>query len=149
MAKLAEQTAALPAIKVKRGRQAFLTPNMVNEAYEYLDSFQDNGGIVPSKQGLALHLGVAVATLFRWENDKSDDKRAIREVIQLTMQLQHEYLVSGGLSSKYNPTITKLMLSKHGYTEADNNQGVTINVNVNRDGHNVVIDGTLDDNHEE
>ena len=149
MAELAMQTATLPAIKFKRKRQAFLTPDMEREAFEYLEQFQDSGSVVPTKQGLALHIGVGTATLERWARDESPEKETIRWALNLLHDMQHESLVNGGLSSKFNSPITKLMLSKHGYTEADNNQGVTINVNVNRDGHNVVIDGTLDDNHEE
>jgi len=31
--------------------------------------------------------------------------------------LQHRGLVNGGLSGKFNPAITKMMMTKHGYSD--------------------------------
>ena len=56
--------------------------------------------------------------------------------------MRHELLTNGGLAGQLNSTITKLMLTKHGYHDkAEGNQGVSITVNVNRDGDGVTIEG--------
>ena len=69
----------------------------------------------PSLVGLALHLGVANSTLDAWKDDKEKEK--FSGICKMVMQYQHEILVGGGLSNRFNSQITKMMLSKHGYSD--------------------------------
>lgn len=79
------------------------------------DGFEEKVRVnLPSIAGLALHLEVSRDTVYEWEKyypKFSDTLMRIRA-------LQEQMLISGGLSGKYNPLITKLILStNHGYSE--------------------------------
>ena len=119
------------------GRPTLLTEEMIKKAQEYLESAIDNEYTfqkmsgktdgyeekvrtnLPTVVGLALYLGVHRDTLYEWakEND------AFSDTLTRVKQLQEQRLVDGGLSGRYNPMITKLILAtNHGYRE---NQDVT------------------------
>jgi hypothetical protein len=54
-------------------------------------------------------------------------------------------LTNNGLDGTYNAKITTLMLSKHGYTDNDNKQGVSVNVILNDKPVEIVVnDKTLE-----
>lgn len=68
---------------------------------------------IPTIEGLALYLGLATSTVYEWEK-KYDE---FSEVIASLRQKQASRLISKGLSGDYNPTIAKVLLTKHGYRE--------------------------------
>ena len=73
---------------------------------------------LPTVEGLAVHLCVARQTLYDWANPNSD--RYHEEFSYIFEQLkatQASQLIQNGLVNNYNPTITKLMLTKHGYRD--------------------------------
>ena len=87
---------------------------MLTKAARYLSDFnRADHGLIPSTAGLALHLNVARSTLYEWA-DKHPEFSDILERIQAH---QEKELIAGGLGGAFNATITKLMLSKHGYVE--------------------------------
>ena len=62
---------------------------------------------LPSKGGLAVYLKVDWAEKFPEFSDIMEELGAIQE----------ERLMNAGLSGDYNPTIAKVLLTKHGYRE--------------------------------
>ncbi len=68
---------------------------------------------VPTIEGLASYVGIATSTVYEWEK-KHDE---FSEVIATLRQNQADRLISNGLSGDYNPTIAKVLLTKHGYRE--------------------------------
>jgi hypothetical protein len=76
---------------------------------------------LPKIEGFAYYLGVHKDTIYKWEKENPKFSDAL-EKIRLK---QHNMLVDGALSGRYNSTISKLMLSSnHGYkekSETDNN----------------------------
>lgn len=69
---------------------------------------------LPTKQGLAKHLGITLPTLKSWA-EKHDEMLLAVEELEAE---QHDRLVNNGLGGKYNPSIAKLILSSnHGYAE--------------------------------
>ena len=103
------------------GRPTKLNQEIVDKASGYLATCINE---VPCKEGLAVYLHIAVSTLYLWAQDESDLGQQFSEVFNDVMAEQGKRLINGGLYGRFNSTITKLMLSKHGYIEkqeVDNN----------------------------
>ena len=96
------------------GRPSKYDDDMQAIAEDYCDTFADYGDVVPTVVGLALAMGVATNTVYNWANENNPDFLRIFTRIE---QLQHQGLVNGGLSNAFNPAITKMMLTKHGYSD--------------------------------
>lgn len=69
---------------------------------------------LPTIEGFAAYLNVAVSSLYLWEEDNPKFSEALEEI----KSAQKERLIAKGLSGEYNPTIAKLILSSnHGMRE--------------------------------
>lgn len=77
---------------------------------------------LPSKTGFARYLGIGSTTLNRWINKHP----ALEEAMQHVIDAREEKLISNGLGGQYNSNITKLILTKHGYSDK-----IDQNVNAN------------------
>lgn len=68
---------------------------------------------LPTIEGLAVYLKVSRDTIYDWE-------KKYKEFSYILTQLRAEQadkLINNGLSGDYNPTIAKVLLTKHGYRE--------------------------------
>lgn len=83
-------------------------------AEDYVNNFSDYGDVVPTVAALALHLDVTMKTLYNWATEKNPKFLHIFNRLEL---LQHKSLVNGGLAGGFNPAVTKMMLTKHGYSD--------------------------------
>lgn len=77
---------------------------------------------LPSIAGLSLHLGVSRETIYHWESLTNEDGSRkypeFSDTLTRIRALQEQMLIDGGLSNRYNPVISKLILSSnHGYRE--------------------------------
>lgn len=96
------------------GRPTLLTDDLKQQAREYLErdgSFASQ--LIVTIEGLALDLHCNRDSLYKWE--KEDEE--FSDILEELRQLQAHRLLQYGLKNMYNPTITKLMLSKHDYIE--------------------------------
>lgn len=89
------------------------TPELLESAKKYILYCED---AVPTVAGFALALNISRETVYAW--CKVSDKSEFSDIVDNLMANQERKLVLYGLSGKFNPTITKLMLSKHGYRES-------------------------------
>ena len=64
-------------------------------------------------EGLAVHLEVGRATIYPW----ADQRPEFRDILEALLAAQGSQLIWNGLKGEYNPTITKLLLTKHSYTD--------------------------------
>src|SRR5262249_28803941 len=64
-------------------------------------------------EGLAVALGIARSTVYLW----ADKHPEFSDILELLLSQQAAQLIQNGLSGRYNSTITKLMLTKHGYSD--------------------------------
>lgn len=102
----------------KTGRKTKLTPDIVEKAKEYvLGGYRDVGDVVTSHVGLAQYLGVSKSTVYLWMDGEDDLSLAFSDYALAAFEKQENLLMNGGLSGAYNANITKLLLSKHGYSE--------------------------------
>jgi len=68
---------------------------------------------IPTIEGLAVYLGINRDTVYDWEK-KYD---AFSDILENLRAEQADRLLNNGLSGDYNPTIAKVLLTKHGYRE--------------------------------
>lgn len=68
---------------------------------------------LPSIEGLARYLEIARSTIYKWKETYPE----FSDILEDLLSEQSEKLINNGLSGDYNPTITKLILTKHGYTD--------------------------------
>jgi hypothetical protein len=98
-----------------KGRPTICTPELVAAAWEYADGgWQAAGDPVPSIAGLACEIGVHRETLRLWAKDENNDFFGILNRIA---ELQEKHLIRGGLGGDFNGAITKMMMTKHGYSD--------------------------------
>jgi hypothetical protein len=75
---------------------------------------------LPTIEGLADYLDIHKDTIYEWESRFPN----FSDVITKLRNRQANKLVNNGLAGTYNPTIAKVLLTKHGYREG---QDVTTN----------------------
>ena len=97
------------------GRPSEYSDEILVKAETYLTNHEAEGDLVPSVGGLAVYLNKARSTIYSWAKD--DDKKAFSDLLEILLAKQEKLLLNGGLSGDFNASITKLMLSKHDYSE--------------------------------
>lgn len=105
------------------GRPLEYGESILEKAWEYIAMCKDTQGneengfkpIVrfPNKGGLAVHLGVRRETLYDWAKKYEEFSNIMEEI----GAIQESRLLENGLAGIYNSTITKVILTKHGYRE--------------------------------
>lgn len=68
---------------------------------------------LPTIEGLAIHLGIARSTIYKWKEEYIE----FSDILEELLAKQAEALISKGLSGEYAPAMAKLLLAKHGYKE--------------------------------
>lgn len=113
------------------GRPTKLTDELIKQAENYLTTWKTvDQEAIPTIEGLAIRLGISRDTVYEWRKVPVPTEGAIPESKSLELHLQFSdivnelqakqarTLISNGLNGKFNPTITKLILSgKHNYVE--------------------------------
>lgn len=102
----------------RTGRPIEYKKEYVDMVYEYIGRCEESAAEgkvdMPTKEDFACYIGVDKSSLYEWEENYPDFSYALA----FLMNKQHKWLIDNGLANKYNPTITKLMLSSnHGYAE--------------------------------
>ena len=93
------------------GRPTKYTPELLEECRKYLKDYNT----LPSIAGLAVRLEVARETLQAWAKD--DDKPEFSHIYSKLMAMQEDELIRNGLMGHFNSSITKMILTKHGYSD--------------------------------
>lgn len=115
------------------GRPTSYNEEMLNKTIEYIESCEDEEvqeltGLsvkgtelyknklkvnIPTIEGLAYYIKINKDTLYEW----CKVYKEFSDVIDELRAKQAKALVNKGLSGDYNPTIAKVLLTKHGYRE--------------------------------
>lgn len=88
---------------------------VLDKARNYLENFEELGDVVPTVAGMACEIGVSRETLYAWSKDES--KPEFSDIFMQVSEYQERKLVNGGLAGGFNPAVTKMMLTKHGYSD--------------------------------
>jgi len=101
--------------KIKDGRPTKYCKEILEKAKEYLETFNKDGDVIPTIEGLSLFLGISRPTIYDWE--KHEDKKDFSYITREIATKQKQILIQKGLTSDFNSAITKLMLGTHGISE--------------------------------
>ena len=97
------------------GRPTDYTPELLAKAWEYANGgWEFAGDLVPSVAGLACEIGVRRETCHAWAKDESKE---FSNILAKIAEQQERKLLNGGLGGDFNAPITKMMLTKHGYSD--------------------------------
>jgi hypothetical protein len=97
------------------GRPTDYTKKLVAKAWKYANGgWIDVGDPVPTVAGMACEIGISRDTCYEWA--KHEDKE-FSDILGKIAQSQERQLVKGGLLGAYNAPISKMMLTKHGYSD--------------------------------
>lgn len=125
------------------GRPTKYNKAVLDATYDYLMRWHELGHKIPSVAGLAQVIDTDRETITEWANHK--DKPEFSSMVRKLQRAQEFALLENGLDGTYNSGITKLILSKHGYTDTQDKQGVTVNVTIERGQTEVEINGQVID----
>lgn len=92
------------------GRPQEYNQSYTDKANSYLDTIGKN---LPSIEGLAVFLEVHRSTIYDWK-DKFPE---FSDILEKILAVQADSLMNNGLTGKWNSTISKLILTKHGYSD--------------------------------
>lgn len=87
---------------------------LLKKAQEYRDNLPKDES-VHSIEGLASYIGLSRGTIYNWESQGAN--KEFLDIVEEIREKQAKTLVSKGLIGEFNSSITKVMLSKHGYSE--------------------------------
>jgi len=115
------------------GRPTDYTDDMLEKARAYVDGgWRAEGHKYPSIIGLRKVLNRSRSTLYNWMADP--EKAEFLDITDDLMDEQQLELTDNGLDGTFNAAITKLMLTKHGYSdkqELSGNEGGPIQLDTN------------------
>lgn len=97
------------------GRPSKYTPEMIERSLDYLSEWDTEGDIIPSIEGLALYTGLHRSTIYDWYGE--EDKKEFSDIVEKVLVKQSKILQQKGLQGEFNSTITKLLLTKHGFSD--------------------------------
>lgn len=97
------------------GRPSQYTPEIIKAAWEYVnDGWIAAGDKVPSVAGLACEIGIRRETCHVWAGDPENE---FSNILKAIAEKQERELVNNGLTGDFVAPITKMMLTKHGYSD--------------------------------
>lgn len=97
------------------GRPTDYSKEILDKSNYYISNYRDNGDVMPSVAGLSTYLKIARSTIYDWASQ--EDKKEFSDILQNLLSEQERTLLNQGLNGQFNPSITKLALGKHGYTD--------------------------------
>jgi len=97
------------------GRPTKYNEDILTKSKEYLSNYAELGDPVPTIAGLACELNVSRGTLYDWAAE--EEKEEFSNILEAIMAKQERVLAGKGLTGDFNPNITKMMLTKHGYSD--------------------------------
>lgn len=97
------------------GRPTDYGQHVLDITEDYIENFKETyDDAIPSIAGLACVLKVSKSTVYLWR----DNHPQFSDMLYQLLAKQERQSLNGGITGTFNPTITKLVLAKHGYSDA-------------------------------
>jgi predicted RNA-binding protein with PUA-like domain len=88
---------------------------LVDKAWEYVDGgWESHSSTIPSVVGLCRVINRSKSTIYDWAKDP---EKEFSDIVEALNELQEQILKEKGLLGDFNASITKLILTKHGYSD--------------------------------
>ncbi len=91
------------------------TPSRIKKIDKYLKTWQDNGDVIPTVEGLSTFIDISRETIYTWAKQK--DKKKVSDTLEQIRKQQKQILLNSGLKGEFNSNITKLILHQHGLSD--------------------------------
>lgn len=86
----------------------------LERAKAYLEGgYLENEEVIPTLAGLALYAHISRSTLYEYKKISGE----FSDTLEAILALQETKLINKGLLGEFNPTLAKLMLANHGYSD--------------------------------
>lgn len=95
------------------GRPTDYNQSVIDAAEDYIENYEDHGDAIPSVAGLSCVLGVSKSTVYLWKSDYPE----FSDTLNRLSAAQERKALNNGINGVFNPTITKLVLANHGYSD--------------------------------
>ena len=99
-------------------RSTTWSPELEQQAWDYINDGWREFDAIPSVVGLCRVLGRSRETLYGWARDPDSEKHKDKnfgDILRACNEAQELTLLNGSLSNQLNANIAKLVLGKHGY----------------------------------
>lgn len=98
------------------GRPTNLDDKVIEKAESYVENYNSlYGDVVPTIAGLSCVINRARSSVYKWIDENADPR--FSDICDRLQSIQEKTLVNGGLSSEFSAPITKMLLTKHGYSD--------------------------------
>lgn len=125
------------------GRPTDYNDDILARAWDYVnDGWIAAGDKVPTVAGLACEIGVHRDTCYEWAKDEN---KQFSDILEAVSRRQERELVNNGLDGAFAPTITKMMLTKHGYSDRVENDHTSSDGTMTPKPSTIVIQAAEDD----
>ena len=114
---------------MKMGSPTKYSDELLGKSLYYLEHFEILGDEIPSNVGLALYLEVHRDTVQVWGKEEGKDEFSY--ILDRIQAKQQQVLINKGLNNKFNSSICKLVLGKHGFhdkQDLESQGGFTVNI---------------------
>ncbi len=96
------------------GRPTNLTDDVIKTAKDYVENYETYGDVVPSVVGLCKAINRSKQTIYNWANE---GKGEFLDTLETIKENQERVTINNSLKGDFNPTISKLLLANHGYSD--------------------------------
>jgi hypothetical protein len=88
---------------------------IVDKSWDYVNGeWETLSSTVPSVVGLCRYINRSKSIIYDWQKD--EDKE-FSDILSALMELQEDLLREKGLLKEFDSSLTKMFLSKHGYSD--------------------------------
>lgn len=96
-------------------RPTTYSQEVIDKSWEYVNgAWEETSKTVPSVVGLCRHITRSKSIVYDWAKDP---EKEFSDILSALMELQEDLLREKGLLKEFDSGLTKMFLTKHGYSD--------------------------------